>query len=390
MHSAAAPHDDEQQPVRREVWLASPLPPPTHGVSTFNTLLLEALRTHGIPNRAFRVGTRGALSGIEKIQLRKVVQDGLALVALAEAGLRAPRTRARPTLYFTPSQGLHGKGSATVVRDLAIARLGRALGLRVVAHLHGCGWLHREPSLITHGMFEVLRACDTLICMGEAYARSMSAATRVPCVGINNGVAPQPDVGPRRALARGERVELLFLSNLMGEKGLFVAGEAVRELARRGVRARLRCAGAWLRGEEEASFLEIHARELASGEIELVGFADAPHKERLFRTSHFYLLPSLARDEGQPLALIEALAHGLVPITTPQGGIPDLLGADLTSTCSTAHQQAAGVAETIVSFLRAPEAYAQASERCLARQRSALTTEACMRAVIDVLQGLNP
>ena len=38
-----------------------------------------------------------------------------------------------------------------------------------------------------------------------------------------------------------------------------------------------------------------------------------------------FLYPSYFANEGQPLALIEAMAHGLIPVTTRWRGIPEML-----------------------------------------------------------------
>jgi glycosyltransferase involved in cell wall biosynthesis len=207
----------------------------------------------------------------------------------------------------------------------------------------------------------------------------------VGCVGINNGVASsRRDPDEIRAPEPGTRIELLFLSNLYRAKGLWIAAEAVRVLTRLGTEARLRCAGEWLFDHERADFAVEFAAELAAGTIELVGFAGDAAKARLFASSHFFVLPIPGDVEGQPLALLEAMAHGVVPITTTAGGMVDIV-PDGSGLASSEHVNPERVAQRIAILSRDREAYARAAREVLAYQRAALTMVRCTDEVVRTL-----
>jgi glycosyltransferase involved in cell wall biosynthesis len=61
------------------------------------------------------------------------------------------------------------------------------------------------------------------------------------------------------------------------------------------------------------------------GAIQFLGKVEGHRKEKALLEAHFLVLPTRYPHEGQPLVLIEAMSAGAVPVTTDQGGIPDLM-----------------------------------------------------------------
>lgn len=362
------------------VWLFTNLPPPIHGVSVFNSMFLGELVARNVPHRVFRIGTRGALSGVEKFSLSKVMSDARSLIEL-RAALRAARTQ-NPVVYFTPS--LSG---AAVLRDFAITQLCRAYSVPVVAHIHNGAWVDtwqaHQNTVSGRLMLRALQACSRVICLGATLATKMRSTTGIAAVGINNGV--EIDLVAARREENG-CLELLFLSNLQREKGLFTAATTARSLADQGIRVRLRCAGSWRSSGDEAAFRDEYARELRDGTIALVGFADADAKSQLLSTSHFLLLPSELL-EGQPLSIIEAMAAGVVPITTRGGGIQDLFGfRGWQALATNDHKDPKQVAATVAAIWRDKARLAQLVEECRERFRSGLTFSRCVDEVLTVIE----
>ena len=46
-------------------------------------------------------------------------------------------------------------------------------------------------------------------------------------------------------------------------------------------------------------------------------------RDRLYRSASVYCLPS--KNEGMPMSVLEAMSYGLATITTPVGGIPQVI-----------------------------------------------------------------
>jgi glycosyltransferase involved in cell wall biosynthesis len=86
--------------------------------------------------------------------------------------------------------------------------------------------------------------------------------------------------------------------------------------------------------------------------------------------------------------LIEAMSAGAVPVTTDQGGIPDLMSfAGSERLISPSHETGPGVARTIEALVREPVEYETLSTLCLERFRSHLTIDRCATEILAVVRG---
>jgi glycosyltransferase involved in cell wall biosynthesis len=107
-----------------------------------------------------------------------------------------------------------------------------------------------------------------------------------------------------------------FLGRLHASKGIELL---VREHQRlKDARTELVVAGSG-RPEYERSL-----KPLANGSVRWLGHVDP---QELFRQIDVLVVPSVLNDSA-PMAILEALAHGLPVIGSRRGGIPELLGAD--------------------------------------------------------------
>jgi len=366
-----------------ELWIASNLPPPVHGVAVFNEALVEGLRRRGIKCRFIRVGSE-VPGDIGRLSLGKVYRDCKALSGLiAKGGSKRRKAGQKRILYFTLSQW----GPATI-RDLAVSTIGKCLFDRVVGHIHGCGWLEHERrrGVFPYAMRFALRSCDAVICLGETFASAMRSRTGCDCIGIDNGVVGASYPLPKALPRDGAPLKLLFLGNLIRSKGLWAAAEAAQTLRRAQLPVVLQCAGEWRRQADAREFERQFRTQLGDGTVVMVGPADSAKKERLLRETHFLLLPTRYPFEGQPLVLLEAMSAGVVPLTTDQGGIPDLMrfpgGARLVSGD---FEYGHALAAAVRAIQSASGEYELLSRACLQRFQDHLTFDRCLNQILAVL-----
>lgn len=213
---------------------------------------------------------------------------------------------------------VHLAHGGSVVRKALPLLAARLVGLPAVIHGHSYdfgGWFDRVAPLGQALVRRVLVA-DHWLVLGERHVREYADRLRLSddridvlhnAVQIPFDPVSQSDLRPVHAVALGR---------LGVRKGSYDLIAAVGALDGR-VRSRLRVT---LAGDGEVD--EVRAVVAAAGlqeTIHVAGWLDPAARDELLRDAHIFVLPS--HDEGLPMALLEAMAHGLVPVTTRVGSI---------------------------------------------------------------------
>lgn len=212
---------------------------------------------------------------------------------------------------------LNVAGRGSTVRKVILGLWAERLGLPTIVHLHDYDYaadLARRPEWqrrLVRRLFGRARLC---IALGERDRRFLIEGLGVAperAVVLHNAV---PDPGPPTdRAARPGPVRLLFLGHLSERKGV---GELLEALARPAVRARgwrLDLAG----GGEVDRFRALAERLGLSDRCRFHGWIAPEATAALLREADILALPS--RAEGQAMALLEAMAHGLAIVATAVG-----------------------------------------------------------------------
>ena len=160
--------------------------------------------------------------------------------------------------------------------------------------------------------------------------------------GVSQAIVTQismlaPDLGPRlaltpygialpavadRGLRSGSPLRLVFIGRLISyQKRVLDLIAIARELGARGIPFELTIVGD---GDELDTLFDQGRRLLVARQLRIL--RTLPHEEvpDVLRDSDVLLMPSTF--EGQPLAVLEAMAHGVVPIVSDvRSGVPELV-----------------------------------------------------------------
>jgi glycosyltransferase involved in cell wall biosynthesis len=210
----------------------------------------------------------------------------------------------------------------------------RLRGRPVVMTVHRLEWLDEKWGPIGGGILRVNawiahRSAKAFIAVSrefEDYLRAHVPADRT-VVRIPNGVT-MPDTVDDDAPARfGLRPDgyLLAVSRLVPEKGLDVLVDALDLVARDGAPLALPVAVAG-QARQPTAFSEALARraDASPTPVRLLGVQPAPVVHGLYRGARALVAPS--RAEGNPLTVIEAMAHGCCVVASDIPPHRELLG----------------------------------------------------------------
>lgn len=368
----------DQDSRRPRVLVVAQGPPARGGIATFATTLVE---DPGL-NRSFEMSLLNTCRTAERRagtwsteNVRHAFQD-------AHRTFRAAR-RADVIHVQTALMPL-----LPLARALALCVAGRLGGAAVLCHVHsgrvnsGQAEAFSPPAyvrLLLRGL-AVADAVLTVSRVGAAALRPLVPGTVVE--DVDNAV--DVDAFPTAPLA-GDPPTLLYVGTLSRRKGLVDLMRALELLAARGGTAyRLQVVGGSAEvGETEAEDLRAAVRA-AGHESALLGPRSPEQVRQHLTQADVFVLPS--HWEGQPIAILEAMASGVPVVVTAVGANPDVVRDGVDGLVVPSHDPAA-LADALERVLRDADLRrrlgASARERAAERHDSAV-----LRQRMTALYGL--
>lgn len=277
----------------------------TGGVSAF----YQALRSY-LPADAeyFTVGARGeGETGIDFI-LRGLGDCRRFLRTVAGGGWEL--------VHLNPSFG--GKALA---RDCVLLLIAKCFRIPAIVQVHGWDWkcvqtVRRRfvtPFVLAYG------TADAFVVLAEEFRAALKAmGIRSPVFVESATVAPCPGrSAANRSHRPGGEAALLFLSRMERDKGIYETVDAFASLRKRYPGLTLSVAG----DGPELPRVQGYVRDRGTPGVRFLGHVQGARKHLAFMDADIFVLPS--HSEGMPVALLEAMVHGLPLVTCPVGGIRD-------------------------------------------------------------------
>lgn len=291
-------------------------PPPVHGSSVVGLQIKQSKVINSSYNCNYiNLGTSKSINEIGKHGISKIFRYFSILFQLLKILITQ-----RPNLcYFA----LTVKGVA-FYKDAILIMLIKLFNVKLVYHFHNKG-VRLNQNRITYNLLYrlVFKNADAILLSEFLYSDVQSFISQEKIHVCHNGIpleVPQIINGK----SKSKIVKILFLSNLIKSKGVFVLLEACSVLKQKNIFFECDFIGG--EGDISAAQFESKVQILGlSNQVKYLGKKFGKEKNIAFSNADIFAFPTYYDNECFPLVLLEALQHGLPIVSTYEGGIKDIV-----------------------------------------------------------------
>lgn len=216
----------------------------------------------------------------------------------------------------------HTAAGTDFKRTSLVVKMAKRAGLKVVLHSHASSFkdfFANSSDTEKSKILDVLKMAEVLIVLSNSW-KEYFTGIGVPKekIVILHNIAAYPTLMDVEKI--GDKVRLLFMGEIGERKGVFDLLKAISEHKQEFEdKIELRIGG---NKQEEKLMSFIKGNGLQSF-VKFEGFVTGEKKIRLLNWANVYVLPSF--NEGLPISILEAMSYKMPIISTPVGGIPEVV-----------------------------------------------------------------
>lgn len=230
-------------------------------------------------------------------------------------------------MYITPGQSYLGFMRFSPYMYIAILKR-----KPVYIHIHGGNFRNMYEELNDSKkskIFYFLKRIKGAIVLGDSLKKMFSNLVEEEKVFVcengvqNEFIATVDEINTKEEKINKNKTEILFLSNLMKEKGILEVLEVSNKFTKEQVIFNIAGAIEPEIKDKVEKYFKNHPEKIVYH-----GIVSGEKKRKLLLNSDIFVLPTYYSNEGQPISILEAYANGCSVITTNQGGIKDIFKDD--------------------------------------------------------------
>lgn len=215
---------------------------------------------------------------------------------------------------------IHVSSNASFWRKAIFILMSRVARKPVLFHLHGGGFVdfYQDSGAVARCLIRaILRKVTRMVVLSDYWKTQLQGIA--PCIRITPIYNPVCISTAHKTIVPRRAGQILFLGKICAEKGIYDLVSAFARVLELFPHALLE-----IGGDGELNTLRNNVRGLGIDHaVTIHGWVSGEAKARLLTESSILVLPSYV--EGMPMALLEAMAHGLGIVATRVGAIPEIL-----------------------------------------------------------------
>lgn len=304
-------------PLKPRILFILHLPPPVHGAAMMGKYIHDSEVINGrFDCHYINLTTAMSLQDIGKGGVKKLWRFFRLLLRIVK-GL----VRVKPQLvYVTPNS--HG---GAFYKDFVVVQLIKLMGYRVIVHYHNKGVATRQDRWLDDKLYRLFFKNLKVILLAEALYKDVEKYVKREDVFVCPNGIPESLKGEPMAERNNVIPQLLFLSNLLVDKGVLVLLDALKVLKEKGYSFVCHFVGGETAEIDAARFAdEVRSRGLDKMVLYL-GKKYGEEKNEEYDNADVFVFPTYYYNECFPLVLLEAMEHAVPCISTREGGVSAII-----------------------------------------------------------------
>lgn len=216
---------------------------------------------------------------------------------------------------------IHGAANASFERCKMFISLAKRFNKKVILHEHAADFVeYYNQSNDKDEITRYINLCDCLIVLSESWKKYFaSIGVNEDKINVLNNIVSPPDLQSNYHTEDG-KLHLLYMGEISKRKGGFDLLKAIADHKEQfDGKLLVRMGGNEVDGDIKAYIKEHKLESIVTYE----GWIAGQKKIECLNWEDVYILPSY--NEGLPIAILEAMAYHHPVISTPVGGIPEIL-----------------------------------------------------------------
>ena len=213
---------------------------------------------------------------------------------------------------------IHVASGKSFIRKSFIIRYCSLFRVNIIFHLHGGRFHLFAQEYGIEKIKKILFKCDRIVVLSKEWETFINDTLGYKETRIINNIVPFPQ--KKNTKNANSKIRFLYLGTIDEWKGIFDLLE-VLSLNKESYSQKLELI---IGGNGETERLNSYIKEKQlDSMVQYVGWVDGAKKIELLNNSDVYILPSY--NEGLPISILEAMSYGKPIISTPVGGIPNIV-----------------------------------------------------------------
>lgn len=216
-------------------------------------------------------------------------------------------------------------------KDFLVVVILKLFRKKIIYHFHNKGVSTQRQKMPDNLLYKsTFKSTKSILLSSLLYSDISHYVERKDVFFCANGIPEVAnDFAAKRTYNNLNTCKLLFLSNMVVEKGVFVLIEACRILKENGILFECHFVGAWADVSEESFNEHIKINNLSNY---IFGHGRKYNQDKLdfYYAADIFVFPTFYHNECFPLVLLEAMQFGLPIVATDEGGIADIISTGVT------------------------------------------------------------